>query len=63
MTSAKRTVPDLPTMNEADVPGFESTLWVGLFAPAATPRDIVARENAEMNISAPLRNMARAAAG
>jgi tripartite-type tricarboxylate transporter receptor subunit TctC len=36
-------------MIEAGVPGFESIVWIGLFAPAATPRDIVARLNAQMN--------------
>lgn len=35
--------PDLPTVAEAGVPGFETTLWIGLFAPAATPRDAVER--------------------
>ncbi len=35
--------PDLPTIAEAGVPGFETTLWIGLFAPAATPRDMVER--------------------
>jgi tripartite-type tricarboxylate transporter receptor subunit TctC len=51
VTSARRNpiVPELPTMAEAGVPGFESIVWIGLFAPAATPRDIVSRLNAEMN--------------
>jgi tripartite-type tricarboxylate transporter receptor subunit TctC len=51
ITSARRnpTLPDLPTVAEAGVPGFESTLWIGLFAPAGTPKEIVARLNAEMN--------------
>jgi tripartite-type tricarboxylate transporter receptor subunit TctC len=45
VTSPKRSraVPDLPTMVEAGVPGFESQQWFGLFAPAALPRDIVAK--------------------
>ena len=36
-------VPDLPTMIEAGVPGFESRQWFGLFGPAGLPKDIVAR--------------------
>ena len=49
ISSPKRTplAPDLPTMAEAGVPGFESETWFGLFAPAATPRDIVARVSAD----------------
>jgi tripartite-type tricarboxylate transporter receptor subunit TctC len=51
VTSARRNpiVPDLPTMIEAGIPGFESLVWIGLFAPAATPREVVARLNAETN--------------
>ena len=40
--------PDMPTMDESGVPGFETALWVGMFAPAATPPAIVARLNAEV---------------
>jgi tripartite-type tricarboxylate transporter receptor subunit TctC len=40
--------PGLPTVAEAGVPGFEAETWLGLVAPAATPRDIVARLNAEV---------------
>ena len=49
ISSPKRTplAPDLPTMAEAGVPGFESETWFGLFAPAATPREIVARVSAD----------------
>ncbi|MBM3355281.1 MAG: tripartite tricarboxylate transporter substrate binding protein [Betaproteobacteria bacterium] len=48
-TGAKRSsvLPDLPTMIEAGVPGFESTAWFGLAMPAGTPREIIARMNAE----------------
>ena len=51
ITSARRNpaLPELPTVAEAGVKGFESTLWIGLFAPAGTPKEIVARLNAEMN--------------
>ena len=40
--------PDMPTMDEAGVPGFETALWVGMFAPAGTPPAIVARLNTEI---------------
>ncbi len=36
-------LPELPTMIEAGVPGFESETWFGLFAPAGTPADVVSR--------------------
>jgi tripartite-type tricarboxylate transporter receptor subunit TctC len=47
-TTATRSpaAPDVPTVSET-VPGFEATTWFALFAPAGTPRDIVARVNAE----------------
>jgi tripartite-type tricarboxylate transporter receptor subunit TctC len=47
-TGAKRdpALPDLPTMAEAGVPGYESGVWFGLMVPAATPKDIVAKLNA-----------------
>lgn len=41
-------VPDLPTVAEAALPGFEVINWIGLFAPAGTPHEIVARWNAEV---------------
>lgn len=48
-TGARRAVslPDLPTMIEAGVPGYESTAWFGLAVPAGTPKEIVARLNAD----------------
>ena len=47
-TGAKRdpTLPDLPTMQEAGVPGYESGVWFGLMVPAATPKDIIQKLNA-----------------
>lgn len=39
--------PDIPTVAEQGVPGFEANQWYGLLAPAGTPRPIVARLNAE----------------
>jgi tripartite-type tricarboxylate transporter receptor subunit TctC len=51
VTSAKRSalLPDVPTLAEAGVTGFESATNYTLFAPAATPKEIVARLNAELN--------------
>ena len=48
-TGAKRdpALPDLPTVAEAGVPGYESGVWFGLAAPAGTPRDVIARISAE----------------
>jgi tripartite-type tricarboxylate transporter receptor subunit TctC len=42
------TLPDVPTGNEAGVKGFTMPLWYGMFAPVATPRDIVLRLNREL---------------
>jgi len=48
-TGAQRdpTLPELPTIAEAGVPGYESGVWFGLMAPAGTPKDVIARVNAE----------------
>lgn len=50
VTSAQRnpSAPELPTVAEAGVPGFEITAWYGIVAPAGTPPDIVRRLNAEL---------------
>jgi len=50
VTSAKRSraVPELPTMAEAGVPGYEVTGWYGIVAPPKTPRAIVTRLNREI---------------
>ncbi|HEX6003144.1 MAG TPA: tripartite tricarboxylate transporter substrate binding protein [Burkholderiales bacterium] len=40
-------IPEVPTFIEAGLPGYESTNWFGLMAPAKTPRDIVTRLSAE----------------
>jgi tripartite-type tricarboxylate transporter receptor subunit TctC len=42
------TLPDVPTITEAGVPGFNATLWVGFMAPAATPQPIVDKLNREI---------------
>jgi tripartite-type tricarboxylate transporter receptor subunit TctC len=50
VTTAKRSsaLPDVPTLDEAGLKGFNIGTWFGVLAPAATPKDIVARLNAEM---------------
>jgi tripartite-type tricarboxylate transporter receptor subunit TctC len=50
VTSAKRavSVPDVPTIAQAGVPGYEAIQWYGFLAPAGTPREIVAKLNAEI---------------
>jgi tripartite-type tricarboxylate transporter receptor subunit TctC len=40
--------PDVPTLAELGYPNVEADLWYGMLAPAGTPRDIVARVNADM---------------
>ena len=47
-TGAKRdpALPDLPTMQEAGVQGYESGVWFGLMVPAATPKDVIQKLNA-----------------
>jgi tripartite-type tricarboxylate transporter receptor subunit TctC len=49
VTSARRwpTLPQVPTLAESGVPGYEMTLWTGLMAPAGTPQDIVAQLHRE----------------
>ena len=42
------TLPDVPTMAEAGVPGYEATIWLGLMAPKGTPPAIVQKLNAEV---------------
>jgi tripartite-type tricarboxylate transporter receptor subunit TctC len=41
--------PDVPTVSEAGVPGYEHTGWSGIMVPAGTPKPIVERLNAEIN--------------
>jgi len=41
-------LPDVPTLAEAGVPGYEATLWIAILAPAGTSLDIVRRVNAEV---------------
>ena len=42
-------VTDVPTIAEAGVPGFEATIWLGIVAPAGTPKAIVDKLNAAIN--------------
>jgi tripartite-type tricarboxylate transporter receptor subunit TctC len=50
-SAAKRStvLPDVPTIAEAGVPGYETTIWLGIMAPAGTPKAIVDKLNAEIN--------------
>ena len=50
-TGTKRSelTPDVPTIAEAGVPGYEATIWLGIMAPAGTPKEIVGKLNAEIN--------------
>jgi tripartite-type tricarboxylate transporter receptor subunit TctC len=50
VTTAQRSpqMPDVPTIAEAGVPGYEAIVWVGLLAPAGTPPDIIAKLNGEI---------------
>jgi tripartite-type tricarboxylate transporter receptor subunit TctC len=50
VTTAKRVKaePDLPTMQEAGVPGYEVAQWYGILAPAKTPKPIITKLNAEL---------------
>ncbi len=41
-------LPDVPTASEAGVPGYEATIWLGVMAPAGTPKPIVDKLNAEI---------------
>jgi tripartite-type tricarboxylate transporter receptor subunit TctC len=51
VTSAARVddLPNVPTINESGYKGFDAVTWFGLLAPAGTPKDVVAKVNAEFN--------------
>lgn len=51
VTSATRVddLPEVPTINESGYAGFDAVSWFGILAPAATPKDVIARLNAEFN--------------
>ena len=44
--SASEQAPDIPTVDEAGLPGFHMTLWSGLWVPKGTPKEIIAKLNA-----------------
>lgn len=50
-TGTKRSsiMPDVPTVAEAGVPGYEATIWLGIMAPAKTPKDVITLLNTEIN--------------
>jgi len=50
VTSAKRSslMPTIPTLDESGVPGYDNTNWMGVFAPAAVPKNILAQLNAAL---------------
>jgi tripartite-type tricarboxylate transporter receptor subunit TctC len=50
-TASKRStvLPDVPTIAESGVPGYEATIWLGIMAPKGTPKDIVDKINAAIN--------------
>jgi tripartite-type tricarboxylate transporter receptor subunit TctC len=50
-TGTKRSsvMPDVPTIAEAGVPGYEATIWLGMMAPAGTPRPVLEKLNAAVN--------------
>jgi tripartite-type tricarboxylate transporter receptor subunit TctC len=51
VTSLKRmaALPDLPTIDEAGVKGYDNSSWSAIAAPAGTPKEIIARLNTELN--------------
>ena len=53
ITALKRSsaAPDVPTLDEAGLKGYEVTAWFGLSAPAATPREVIQRLNQALNAS------------
>ena len=63
VTTAKRSslVPELPTMAETGLPGFDIATWFGLLAPAGTPKDVIAKWNVEVVKILELARDARAA--
>jgi tripartite-type tricarboxylate transporter receptor subunit TctC len=51
VTTAKRSsaMPELPTIAESGLPGYDASTWGGILAPAGTPKDVVARLNSSIN--------------
>ena len=61
ITLARRSasLPDVPTIAEAGVPGYEMAPWIAVFAPAGTPRAVIERLNAEINRALKLPDVAQ----
>jgi len=53
VTTEKRSslVPDIPTVAESAVPGFDSSSWIALYAPAKTPQEIIEKLNVAINVA------------
>ena len=51
MTTLKRSssMPELPTIAESGLPGYDASTWGGILAPAGTPKDVVAKLNGAIN--------------
>ena len=65
VTTAERSaaIPELPTVSEAGVPGFEATTWHGVVVPAATPMALVFRLNEELNLALSAKDLRERLAG
>jgi tripartite-type tricarboxylate transporter receptor subunit TctC len=65
VSAARRsgTMPDVPTIAEAGVPGYEMSPWIGVFAPAGTPKPIIDKLNAEINKVLKLPDVAQSLSG
>jgi tripartite-type tricarboxylate transporter receptor subunit TctC len=48
-TKPSKALPGVPTISESGVPGYEMSPWIGVFAPAGTPKTIIAKLNSEIN--------------
>jgi tripartite-type tricarboxylate transporter receptor subunit TctC len=53
------TLPEVPTIAEAGVPGYEMAPWIAVFAPAGTPRAVIERLNGEINRALKLQDVAQ----
>ena len=62
-THRSATAPDVPTMEEAGVPGFDISNWFAYFVPAGTPTDVVGKLGAEINRSLKLQDVSEKLAG
>jgi tripartite-type tricarboxylate transporter receptor subunit TctC len=62
-TRRSGTLPDVPTIAEAGVPGYEMSPWIGVFAPAGTPKSIIDKLNVEMSKALKLSDVAQSLSG